>query len=144
MFGVGEADEVADFGDDHHGGDHLKAFEPHDGVNNGFATPVGVEAFHVALVAGDAFVELIDLADEFFEDDAVGGEGQGEVAEVALVGIVPGGLAGVVETQTPQQAQKPGFGTTTVIDGINAGTAEVANGFVCLIGHEDGDEFSGA
>ena len=144
LFGMGEADEVADFGYDHHGGNHLKAFEAHDGVDDGFATPVGVEAFHVIFVAGDAFVELIDLADEFFEDDAVGRKWQGEIAEVAFVGIGPGGLAGIVEAKATQESEETGFGAAAIIDGIDAGAAEVADGFVSFVRNEDGNEFSGA
>ncbi len=99
---------------------------------------------HVAFVAGDACFELVDLADEFLQDDAVGGKGQRERAQVASVGVCPGGLAGVVEAEAAQQGEEAGLGTAAVIDGINAGAAKVADGLVGLIGDEDGDEFAGS
>ena len=141
---MGEAHEITHLRDDHHGGDDLKSFQSHDGIDDGFVPPVGVKMLHVAFVAGDAGVELVDLADEFFKDDAVGGKGQGEIAEVALVGIGPGGLAGVVEAEATQEGEEAGLGAAAVVGGIDPSAAEVADGLVGLIGDEDGDEFPGA
>ena len=55
LFGMGEANEVADFGDDHHGRDGLEAAQRHDGVHEGLARPVGALEFHVILDPRDAF-----------------------------------------------------------------------------------------
>jgi hypothetical protein len=74
----------------------------------------------------------------------VGWERQGEIAQLTLVCVVTGGLAGVVESEATEHGQEAGLGAPAVVDGVDPGAAEIANGFVSFIGHEDGNEFSGA
>jgi len=64
-------------------------------------------------------------------------------SRIALVGVVPSGLAGVVESESAQHAEETGFGPAAIINGIDAGAAQVADGFVGLVGHEDGNQFAG-
>ena len=57
----------------------------------------------MAFVAGDEGIKLVGLAGESFQHDAVGGKGQGEIAELAFVRICPSGLSGVVESEATQR-----------------------------------------
>ena len=144
FFGMFEAAEGSDFADGDHGGDELESFEGHHGLNEGFALPVLEKLKHGFFEFDDAFVMEVDGCDVVFKDAIVGSIGEGEVAEVAQVGLGPVGLAVVVEAETSEQGEEACFGPAKVVDGIGAGAAEVANGFVHGVRDIDGDEVVGA
>ncbi len=121
--GVDKSNKISYFRDDHHGGDELKSFQAHDGIDDWLVAPIGVEVFHVFFVTGDARVELVDLIDEFFKDDAVGRKfadgfwsaaaGAG-ASNLGLLGSPGGGLGGVFRR--------------TVMAGVVGGTTAVIGG----------------
>ena len=141
---MGEADEIADLGDDHHGGDGLESAKGHEGLNDGLVGPGLAEELHVRVVTFDAFEELLDLKESFLEDDAVGGELELEVAQEAPVHARPVGLAGIVDAEAAQQGEDAGAGTAQIIVGIDPGAAKIADGLVGFVGDAHGGEFAGA
>lgn len=144
FFGVLEAAEGADFGDGDHGGNEFEPFEAHESIDEGLALPVLEEIEHGIFKGFDTLGVEVDGGEVVFEDDVVCGVGEGEVTEVAFVGFGPVGFAGVVEAESSKHGEEPGFGSSEVIDGVGAGAAKVADGFVNRVGDVDGDEVIGA
>lgn len=144
LFGMFEAAEGSDLRNGHHGGDELEAFEGHEGFDEGLSLPVVEELEHCFFKSEDALVVKVDGGEVVLKDAVVGGIGQGEVAEVALVGFGPVGLSIVVVTETTKHGEESGFGAAKVVNCIGAGPAEVADGLVNTVGDVDGDEVVGA
>ena len=141
---MGEADKVADLGNDHHGGYDLEAAEGHEGIDDGFVGPGLAEEHHVGVEPLDAFEELLDLQESLFENDAVGGKLELEVSQEAPVHARPVGLARVVDAEAAEQGEHAGAGAPEVVMGIDTSTAEIADGLVGLIRNTYGGQLSGA
>ena len=60
------------------------------------------------------------------------------------MGFAPGGSSGIAVAEAAQESLEAVFGAAEVVDGIDPGAAEVADGFVGLVGDVDGGEFAGA
>ena len=144
LLGMLESTEGANFRHGDHGGDEFEPFEGHEGFDEGFALPVFEKFEHGVFDLRDAFGVEVDGGKVVLENDVVGGIRKGEVTQVAFVTFGPVGLAGVVEAQASEHGEEAGFGTAKVIDGIGAGAAQVADGFVDRVGDVDGDEVIGA
>lgn len=142
-FGVFEATEGSNLADGDHGGDEFEPFEGHQGVDERFALPGFEKLKHGFFEFDDAVVMEVDGGDVVFEDAIVSGIGKGEVAEVAQVGFGPVGFSIVVVAEAAKEGEESGFGPTKVVDGISAGAAKVANGFIDRVGNVDGDEVIG-
>ena len=139
---MGEADEVADFRHHHHRGNESEPPQGHYGIHHGFAPPVLAHEFHVRFEPGDTSFELVDLTDELLHDEAVGFEGEFQIAEVTLVSVGPVALACVAEPEPPEHRQQAGLGAAQVITRIHPRTAQIADGLVGFVGDVDGDEFA--
>lgn len=59
------------------------------------------------------------------------------------MGVVPSGLAGILESQTAQHREKAGFGASAVVDGIDTGTTEVTDCLIGFIRDENRNQFTG-
>ena len=100
---VVEAGEVAEFGDDGDGDDPLHAAQGLQGLDDGVEPPVGDELEEFCLDALEPLDLLVDGAHVFLEDDLLRRRRADDRGEVAPVGVVPVGAAGVVESEAEQE-----------------------------------------
>jgi hypothetical protein len=87
---------------------------------------------------------LLEGQQVLLEHSFVGGQGHGQRAQVTQVRFAPVGRALVVITQTQEEGLQPLLGAFEILDGVGAGTAQIADGFVDFVGHVDGGEFASA
>ena len=127
---VVETTEISQFADEGHGGDFLKAFEGHDGLNDGFPFPGFEDLFHFGDKPFDTIFTALDSLDGFLENDSLGVGWHGEFPQVAHVGGGPFGFPGVVETVAQEEGVEALLGAGEVVCGIGAGAADITHGFV--------------
>ena len=125
---VGESHEVTYFGHHHHGRDDLEAPECHEGPDQFPALPRGAEPLHVRLQTQQALVDLIDLLNQFLQNDAVRRQRKLQLAQVALVRLRPVRLPVVVEAQAAKQRQQPCLRPPQVVVRVHAGAAQPSRG----------------
>jgi hypothetical protein len=70
-------------------------------------------------------------------------DGRAHFTEIALVGLVPACLAGVLVTQAQELCFELLTRAPEIIHGIRACAAQVPQGFVVRMGHVDASQFSG-
>ena len=80
----------------------------------------------------------------FFEDGFHRRMGQDQFAQVTHVGLAPVGLALVAVAVAQQEGLEPEAAAALVINGIGAGAAQIADGFIGGFGHIDAGQFAGA
>ena len=127
----------------YYGGHQLKAAEGHEGVDGGFESPLLQAGQQRDFNALDPIVSGIDALEILFEDGFHGGMGQDQLAQVAHVRRTPVGLALVTVAVAQQEALEPLAAATVIIDGVGAGAAQIADGFIGGFGDIDGSEFPG-
>ena len=66
----------------------------------------------------------VDGLEVVFQDPIVSGVRQGEMAEVAHVGLRPVGFPDVVVSKSAEHGEEATLGPAEVIDGIGAGSAQ--------------------
>ena len=113
-------------------------------ADRGCQAPAGQQGWHGLFNAFDALVGGIDALEIFFEDGFHGGMGQDQFAQVAQVGLTPIGFALVTVAVAQEETFEAQAAAAQIIDGIGAGAAEVADGFIGGFGDIDGDQFAGA
>src|SRR5712691_808318 len=141
---VVEAGEVADFGEHGDGDGVLDAAQGLEGANDGGEPPGGNQIGELGLDALEALDLLADGTQRLLEDDLLRRCGADDLGEVAEMGVVPVGAAGVVEAETEEEGLQPELGGLEGDDGGLAGATEIAQRFVLDGGDVDGVEVTGA
>ncbi len=144
FLGVLKAAEGSNFRDGDHGGNELKSFEGHHGIDEGLALPVFQELKHCFFEFGDALVMEVDGSEVVLKNSVVGGIGEPEITEVSFMSFSPVGLAGVVVAEAAKEGEESGFGATEIIDSVGTTSAKIANGFISGVWNIDWDEVIGA
>jgi len=139
-----EASEVADFSEGGGGDGLLDAAQGLDGFDDRVKAPGGEVLGELGFEALEAVDLFADGTEGFLEDDLLGGGGADDFGQVAQMGVVPVGLAGVVEAEAQEERLQALFGGFEVTHGVLASAAEVANGFILDRGDVDGGKISGA
>ena len=135
--------DVAQLGDEDHGGDKPDATQAHQGAHDGCLFPRFEYVLHLVLEARDALVGGFDGLDVFFEHDVHGRQLKGDAAQGAHAGFAPGGLVSDAVAVTQEECFELTHGAALVIDGIGSGAADIPDAFVRGIRHMHGSEFSG-
>ena len=140
---MGKTVDVAQLGDEDHGGDNADAAQAHQGAHDGCLRPRCEHILHLLLEPGDALVGGFDGLDRFLQNDAHGRQCQGDAAQGAHAGFAPRRFAGDAMAVTQEEGFELAHGAALVIDGIGAGPAEIPDTFIHDIGHMHGGEFTG-
>ena len=101
--GMGEAVEVAEFGDEGGGVEEGESPQRHQSPDNGLPTPAGHGPGDFHVVTFEAVGGLGDAIKHFLEGDLLDGKGQLEFGEVTEMGRGPGGLSGVTEVMAEEK-----------------------------------------
>ena len=99
---------------------------------------------HVHLDPLDALVGRVDGLQVLFEHDLHGGMRQHQLAQVPHVRHAPRGLLAVAVAVAKQEGFELVAAAAQVLHGIGARAAEIADGFVALVGHMHGGQLAGA
>jgi hypothetical protein len=87
---------------------------------------------------------FVDRADIFLKDHVLSGGGTDHLREPPEMGRAPGGTAGIADIVPEQEGFETELGRLEVPEGIFAGAAEIANGFIFHRGNIDRGEITRA
>src|SRR5262245_3859188 len=140
LTGVVEARDVAELGGDGDGDGALDAAHGLEGADDRGETPALHLVAQLGLETQEARHLLVDGLEHLLVDDLLGGCRADDAREIAAVGVVPVGAAGVGETETEEEGLQAVLGGLQDDDRVLAGPREVTHRFVLDRGNVDGLE----
>ena len=129
--------DVADLGHQHGGRDQLEAPHRHERLDGWIVAPLRYLGGQQIIEPLDPFDALVQREQILFHDRLVRGQGQAQLAKVALVLLTPVSLAAVAVTRPQQERFEPLLGPGQIIDRIRTGASQVADRLVDFVGHID-------
>ena len=141
---VGEAVEIAEFGDEGGGVEEGHAAQGHQGFDDGLPTPAGDDTRDLGVVTGETISGFGDDVEHFLEEELLFGEREFDRSQITEMLGRPGGGAGIAEVVAQEKHFKLLPGAMALLVNLEAGANEVANSFVLRIGDVNGGQFAGA